>query len=117
VPQVEVLLKDLIQQEGQQTVNIDSIQRKVAETYDIRLADMTSKRRPANIALPRQLAMYLSRKLTSSSLNEIGDAFGGRDHGTVLHACRTIEEKMKSDEKLRQVANYLGEKLSNPSVR
>jgi len=117
VPQAEVLLKDLLQQEGQQTVNIDSIQRKVAETYDIRLADMTSKRRPANIALPRQLAMYLSRKLTSSSLNEIGDAFGGRDHGTVLHACRTIETKMKSDEKLRQVANYLGEKLSNPSVR
>lgn len=117
VPQAEVLLKDLLQQEGQQTVNIDSIQRKVAETYDIRLADMTSKRRPANIALPRQLAMYLSRKLTSSSLNEIGDAFGGRDHGTVLHACRTIETKMQSDEKLRQVANYLGEKLSNPSVR
>lgn len=117
VPQAEVLLKDLLQQEGQQTVNIDSIQRKVAETYDIRLADMTSKRRPANIALPRQLAMYLSRRLTSSSLNEIGDAFGGRDHGTVLHACRTIETKMKSDEKLRQVANYLSEKLSNPSVR
>ncbi len=117
VPQAEVLLKDLLQQEGQQTVNIDSIQRKVAETYDIRLADMTSKRRPANIALPRQLAMYLSRKLTSASLNEIGDAFGGRDHGTVLHACRTIEEKMKADEKLRQVASYLGEKLSNPVAR
>lgn len=115
VQQAEVLLKDLLQQEGLQTVNIDSIQRKVAETYDIRLADMTSKRRPANIALPRQVAMYLSRKLTSSSLNEIGDAFGGRDHGTVLHACRTIEEKMKTDEKLRQVTNYLSEKLNSSS--
>ncbi len=111
VPQVEVLLRDLLQQEGQQTVSIDLIQRRVAETYDLRLADMTSKRRPANIALPRMVAMYLSRRLTTASLNEIGDAFGGRDHGTVLHANRTIEEKMKSDEKLRRIVTYLGEKL------
>jgi len=72
---------------------------------------MTSKRRPANIAVPRMVAMYLSRRLTTSSLNEIGDAFGGRDHGTVLHANRTIEEKMKADEKLRRIVNYLSEKL------
>jgi chromosomal replication initiator protein len=111
VPQVEVLLRDLLQQEGQQTVSIDLIQRRVAETYDLRLADMTSKRRPANIALPRMVAMYLSRRLTTASLNEIGDAFGGRDHGTVLHANRTIEEKMKGDEKLRRIVNYLAEKL------
>jgi len=111
VPQVEVLLRDLLQQEGQQTVSIDLIQRRVAETYDLRLADMTSKRRPANIALPRMVAMYLSRRLTTASLNEIGDAFGGRDHGTVLHANRTIDEKMKSDEKLRRIVNYLAEKL------
>ena len=111
VPQTEVLLRDLLQQEGQQTVSIDLIQRRVAETYDLRLADMTSKRRPANIALPRMVAMYLSRRLTTASLNEIGDAFGGRDHGTVLHANRTIEEKMKSDEKLRRIVTYLGEKL------
>jgi len=111
VPQTEVLLRDLLQQEGQQTVSIDLIQRRVAETYDLRLADMTSKRRPANIALPRMVAMYLSRRLTTSSLNEIGEAFGGRDHGTVLHANRTIEEKMKGDEKLRRIVTYLGEKL------
>ena len=111
VAQTEVLLRDLLQQEGQQTVSIDLIQRRVAETYDLRLADMTSKRRPANIALPRMVAMYLSRRLTTSSLNEIGDAFGGRDHGTVLHANRTIEEKMKTDEKLRRIVTYLGEKL------
>jgi len=111
VPQTEVLLRDLLQQEGQQTVSIDLIQRRVAETYDLRLADMTSKRRPANIALPRMVAMYLSRRLTPASLNEIGDAFGGRDHGTVLHANRTIEEKMKGDEKLRRIVNYLAEKL------
>jgi chromosomal replication initiator protein len=112
VPQVEVLLRDLLQQEGQQSVSIDVIQRRVAETYDIRLADMTSKRRPANIALPRMVAMHLSRRLTTASLNEIGEAFGGRDHGTVLHANRTIEEKMKTDEKLRRIVNFLAEKLA-----
>ena len=111
VPQTEVLLRDLLQQEGQQTVSIDLIQRRVAETYDLRLADMTSKRRPANIALPRMVAMYLSRRLTTSSLNEIGEAFGGRDHGTVLHANKTIDAKMKSDEKLRRIVTYLEEKL------
>jgi chromosomal replication initiator protein len=111
VPQTEVLLRDLLQQEGQQSVSIDLIQRRVAETYDLRLADMTSKRRPANIALPRMVAMYLSRRLTTSSLNEIGEAFGGRDHGTVLHANRAIEERMKDDEKLRRIVNYLAEKL------
>ena len=111
VPQVEVLLRDLLQQEGQQTVSIDLIQRRVAETYDLRLADMTSKRRPANIALPRMVAMYLSRRLTTASLNEIGDAFGGRDHGTVLHANRTIEAKMTTDENLRRIVTYLAEKL------
>ena len=111
VPQVEVLLRDLLQQEGQQTVSIDLIQRRVVETYDLRLTDMTSKRRPANIALPRMVAMYLSRRLTTASLNEIGEAFGGRDHGTVMHANRTIEEKMKNDEKLRRIVNYLAEKL------
>jgi chromosomal replication initiator protein len=115
VPQVEVLLRDLLQQEGQQTVSIDLIQRRVAETYDVRLADMSSKRRPANIALPRMVAMHLSRRLTSSSLNEIGEAFGGRDHGTVLHANRTIEEKMKTDEKLRRIVGYLAEKLTATS--
>jgi chromosomal replication initiator protein len=114
VAEVSVLLKDILQQESSRAVSIDAIQRKVAETYDIRLADMTSKRRPANIALPRMVAMYLSRRLTASSLSEIGDAFGGRDHGTVLHAHRTIEKKMDGDEKLRQVVLYLADKLGHP---
>ena len=111
VPQTEVLLRDLLQQEGQQSVSIDLIQRRVAETYDLRLADMTSKRRPANIALPRMVAMYLSRRLTTSSLNEIGEAFGGHDHGTVLHANREIEKRMGGDEKLRRIVTYLADKL------
>ncbi|PTX99335.1 chromosomal replication initiator protein DnaA [Verrucomicrobia bacterium LW23] len=110
---LEILLKDLLHKEVHTSISIDVIQKRVAETYDIRLADMTSKRRPANIALPRMVAMYLSRKLTTSSLSDIGDAFGGRDHGTVLHANRSIEEKMKADDKLRQTVLFLTEKLES----
>mgnify|MGYP001298608158 FL=1 len=109
---VEHLLKDILQEEARCMVTIEQIQRKVAEHFDIRLADMTSKRRPANIALPRQIAMYLSRELTKTSLSEIGDAFGGRDHGTVLHAHRLIKERMRKDEKMRQIIAYLDNQLN-----
>ena len=84
---VEQLLRDILQEEAKKTVTIDQIQKKVAEHFDVRLADMTSKRRPANIAFPRQVAMYLARHHTKASLNEIGDAFGGpgsRDGVTCL---------------------------------
>ncbi len=111
--QIEVLLKDLLQHESSRSITIDLIQRRVAESFDIRLADMTSKRRPANIALPRMVAMYLSRRLTNCSLNEIGDAFGGRDHGTVLHATRSIDEKMRQDSKLHQAVETIFDKLSS----
>lgn len=104
---IENLLKDILQEEAKRNVTIDQIQRRVAEHFDIRLSDMTSKRRPAAIAFPRQIAMYLARELTGSSLNEIGDAFGGRDHGTVLHAHRIIKKKMTEQEKVRQIVNYL----------
>ena len=108
---VEHLLKDILQEEARRSVTVDQIQRRVAEHYDIRLADMTSKRRPANIAFPRQVAMYLARELTKSSLNEIGDAFGGRDHGTVLHAHRLVKKRVKDDEKTRQVVSMLDGEL------
>ena len=108
---VEHLLKDILQEEARRTVTIDQIQRRVAEHYDVRLADMTSKRRPANIAFPRQVAMYLARELTKSSLNEIGDAFGGRDHGTVLHAHRLVKQRIKDEEKTRQVVSLLDSEL------
>jgi chromosomal replication initiator protein len=72
---------------------------------------MTSKRRPANIAFPRQIAMYLSRELTRSSLSEIGEAFGGRDHGTVLHAHRQVVDKMTKDERTRHVVSFLDNQL------
>ena len=107
---VETLLREILQEEGRQTITIDFIQKKVADHYDIRLADMTSKRRPENIAFPRQVAMFLSRQLTGSSLAAIGDAFGGRDHGTVLHACRAVKNRMEVDANVRQAVGYL-EKL------
>jgi chromosomal replication initiator protein len=109
--QVEDLLKDFVQQETRHAVTIETIQKHVAEGFDIRMADMTSKRRPNNIAVPRMVAMYLSRRLTSKSLQEIGEAFGGRDHGTVLHAVKTVEEKLQSDQQIQQMVNFLTTKL------
>ena len=107
----EQLLRDTLQEEGRSAVSIDIIQKKVAEHYDIRLADMTSRRRPEYIAFPRQVAMYLSRQLTESSLNVIGGAFGGRDHGTVLHACRLVKDRMEMDGSVRQAVLYLERQL------
>jgi chromosomal replication initiator protein len=108
---IEMLLKDILQEEARKAVTIEQIQKRVAEHFDIRLADMTSKRRPANIAFPRQIAMYLSRELTRSSLSEIGEAFGGRDHGTVLHAHRQVVDKMTKDERTRHVVSFLDNQL------
>jgi chromosomal replication initiator protein len=108
---VEGLLREVLHEEGRQTVNIEAIQKRVAEHYDIRLADMTSKRRPESIAFPRQVAMFLARQLTESSLNTIGEKFGGRDHGTVLHACRQVKDRMETDPNVRQVVSYLEKQL------
>jgi chromosomal replication initiator protein len=108
---VESLLREILHEEGRFSISIEVIQKKVAEHFDIRLADMTSKRRPENIAFPRQIAMFLSRQLTESSLNTIGEAFGGRDHGTVLHACRLVKDRMEVDANVRQVVHYLEKQL------
>ena len=108
---VEHLLKDILQEEARHAVTIEQIQRRVAEHYDVRLADMTSKRRPANIAFPRQIAMYLARELTKASLNEIGDAFGGRDHGTVLHACKLVKRRMQEQDNIRQTISFIDSAL------
>ncbi len=109
---IEMLLKDIFQEEARRAVNVEQIQKRVAEHFDIRNADMTSKRRPKNIAFPRQVAMYLTRELTKMSLVEIGGAFGGRDHGTVLHAHRLIKERMTEDDKIRSVVKFLGDQLT-----
>jgi len=108
---LEHLLKDFLQEEARNSITIEQIQRRVAEHYDVRLADMTSKRRPANIAFPRQVAMYLARELTKASLNEIGDAFGGRDHGTVLHACKQVKRRLKAQDNVRQTISFIDSSL------
>jgi chromosomal replication initiator protein len=108
---VEGLLREVLHEEGRFSISIEVIQKKVAEHFDIRLADMTSKRRPENIAFPRQIAMFLSRQMTESSLSSIGEAFGGRDHGTVLHACRLVKDRMEIDSSVRQVVSYLEKQL------
>lgn len=101
VDKVDHLLRDLLREEGSRQVSIDAIQKAVAEHFDVRLADMTSRRRPASIAFPRQIAMYLSRSLTKGSLMEIGEAFGGRDHGTVIHACKKVAEMIDEEPGLK----------------
>ena len=107
IERVEHLLKDILREEGARKVTIDSIQKSVSDHYDIRLADMSSRRRPANIAFARQIAMYLSRKLTQCSLMEIGDAFGGRDHGTVIHAVKKVEKQIDTDRSVRDTVDLL----------
>lgn len=96
VPLVTEALKDLLALQDKQ-VSIDNIQRVVAEYYKIKVSDLHSKRRSRSVARPRQVAMALSKDLTNHSLPEIGDAFGGRDHTTVLHACRKIKELRELD--------------------
>ncbi len=108
---VEGLLREVLHEEGRHSVSIELIQKRVAEHFDIRLADMTSKRRPESIAFPRQIAMFLARQMTDTSLTAIGEAFGGRDHGTVLHACRLVKDRMEVDANVRQVVSYLEKQL------
>ena len=94
-------LKDLLALQDK-LVSIENIQRTAAEYYKIKIADLLSKRRSRSVARPRQVAMALSKELTNHSLPEIGDAFGGRDHTTVLHACRKIAELRESDADIRE---------------
>lgn len=108
VQDARIQLNDLLKEEKTGgDVTIADIQRRVAEEFNIRVADLNGRRRTANIAHPRQLAMYLARRHTQSSLQDIGAAFGGRDHGTVIHAAKTIEEKMESCQQLREQVNRL----------
>jgi chromosomal replication initiator protein len=94
-------LKDLLALQDK-LVSLENIQKTVAEYYKIRVADILSKRRNRSIARPRQAAMALAKELTNHSLPEIGDAFGGRDHTTVLHACRTIEDLRRREQRLNE---------------
>ena len=92
---------------GDHRVTIDEIQKKTAEYYKLDLRELHSARRARRVARPRQVAMYLARELTSRSLPDIGRRFGGRDHTTVLHACRRIEALCKTDPVFQQEVDFL----------
>ena len=111
ISKLKDILSDILRQENTQRVTIDRIQKEVAEHFDIRLADMTSRKRPANIARARQIAMFLSREMTQNSLVDIGELFGGRDHGTVIHACKKIEKDLDSDDYIKGEVQFLRTKL------
>jgi len=109
---VREALKDLLALQDKQ-VSIENIQRVVAEYYKIKISDLLSKRRSRSVARPRQVAMALSKELTNHSLPEIGEAFGGRDHTTVLHACRKIKALREEDADIREDVNNLQRSLTS----
>lgn len=111
IDSLRTLLRDILEQELQPDLTADTIQKAVAEQFDIRLSDMTSKRRPQSVAVPRQVAMFLCRRLTRASLPEIASRFD-KTHATVLHACKAIRGRMDTDSELnarvQSVARRLG---------
>ena len=103
----DLLADAFCEEEENQSVDIEKIQKKTAECFNIDPAEIVGKRRPANIAMARQIAMYISRKLTAHSLQEIGRRFGGRDHGTVMHAIKVVGDAIERDENMRRRVEYL----------
>ncbi len=111
IEHVEKILEDILQEELASQVTLDDIQKKICEFYHVSLSDILGKKRPANIAFPRQVAMYLCRLLTPMSLQEIGAAFGGRDHGTVIHACKSVENSIQQEPTTKRTIQFLQQKL------
>ena len=109
---VKETLQDLLAMHDRM-ITLESIQKFVCEYYGLRMSDLLSKKRSRSIARPRQLAMTLAKDLTQHSLPEIGDAFGGRDHTTVLHATRKIAELKNEDNKIREDYNNLSSRLTS----
>jgi chromosomal replication initiator protein len=103
-------LKDLLSIQNRQ-ISVENIQKAVADFYSIKVADMYSKKRPANIARPRQIAMFMAKELTQKSLPEIGELFGGRDHTTVLHAVRKITGERSHDSQLNHEIHVIEQTL------
>jgi chromosomal replication initiator protein len=112
---VERLLSDLLHEEAATKVTVDQIQKKVSDYYKIRFSELIGRRRTSAIVFPRQVAMYISRTLTGEPLKSIGDAFGGRDHGTVIHACKQVENMMEQDGSVKRGVEYLIKQLSKES--
>lgn len=116
VQEARAQLSDLLDKRKASKVTIEDIQNAVAEEFRVRVEDLNGRRRTAGIAHSRQVAMYLARKLTKNSLQEIGAAFGGRDHGTVIHATRTVEEKMAADPDLSGIIHRMEEEMGCPAA-
>jgi chromosomal replication initiator protein len=93
-------------------ITIENIQKTICDYFNIKLGDLKAKRRTQNIALPRQVAMYLCRKHTETSFPAIGDKFGGRDHSTVIHASRAIEKRIKEDPHMQNTIERLERSLN-----
>lgn len=112
VAEARAQLRDMLTRKTNAKITIPDIQRMVAEAFDVRIADLNGRRRTAQVAQPRQIAMFLARKHTQCSLQDIGAAFGGRDHGTVIHATKTVEQKIKKDATLRQKVEMLAQECA-----
>ena len=108
----ELLAEAFLQEDDNQVVDIQIIQKKIAEYYKVDEAEISGKRRTANIAMARQVAMFIARKLTTHSLQEIGKQFGGRDHGTVMHAIKVVDSAMNQSDQMRRSVEYLLNSLS-----
>jgi chromosomal replication initiator protein len=110
VEMAKTILQDLIE-EDEKPVTTDHIQRTVCDHFALKLSDMKAKKRTKEVALPRQVAMYLSKQLTSLSLNDIGKNFGGKDHATVIYACKQVEERKAKDEVFNRMIESLLRKI------
>lgn len=108
-------LKDILPSSRPRVISVQDIQQKVGEFYGLRLEDFKARKRTKAVAFPRQIAMYLSRELTDLSLPKIGEAFGGRDHTTVIHAYDKISATVSKDQDLQKIIKSITEKIKNPS--
>lgn len=106
------ILKDIIH-DDERPVTMDSIQKTVCDFYNLKLADIKARKRTKEIALPRQVAMYIGKQITDLSLNDIGKAFGGKDHATVIYACKQIEDRRGKDETFNRMIENLLQKIKN----
>jgi chromosomal replication initiator protein len=104
-------LKNIIKEQDRRILSIESIQKEVASFFGIRIQDLKSERKQKNIALPRQIAMYLARRYTGASFPEIGEKFGGKDHSTVIHAVKKIEAVIGEDSTLRNTITSVSRKI------
>ena len=113
---LEYLLRDTLDQEKKHSISVESIQKVVADHFDLRVGDITGRKRPHNIAWPRQVAMYLSRTMTDLSFPVIGEAFE-RNHATIVHACQTVEKRQSEDLTLRQTLSLLRQRVGHQAQK